>query len=172
MRLRIPRLLVHSSRRRALLGSRLRRGSETNCRGPRAAADSKLGGVAAPGWRSLQAAPLRRISGGLCRGARLFGCAVGPWRLGTSPEACCVQAVAARRHSAVRASWRGTERGQLQVTGSDMRAQRPSISWCPVAGPPHHTTSHQTMTATVMYWPVSPRPPSPIINLTTLIPSI
>ena len=134
--------------------------------------NSKLGGVAAPGWRSRGAAPLRRICRRAMRGARPRRArwALGAW--GPSPEACRVQAWLAAVARRFCASRRGTERGQLQVTGSDMRAQQQSIPWCPVAGPPHHTTSHQTMTATVMYWPVSPRPPSPIINLTTLIPSI
>ena len=139
------------------------------CCGPRAAADSKLWGVAAPGWRSSFAAPLRRISGGLCRGARLFGCTVGPWRLGTSPKACRVQAVAARRCSAVRASRRGTERANCGYRVG--HAQRCAQCTCAVPGR-GSTASHQTMTASVMYCSHVPAPPSPNQPNLALIPSI
>ena len=67
-------------------------------------------------------------------------CAVGPWRLGTSPEACRVQAVAARRCSAVLCLTAGHGVGPMVlVTEPDMRSGAINVpAQCPVAGPLRH----------------------------------
>ena len=124
--------------------------------------NSKLGGgVAAPEWHSLLAAPLRRIAGGQCgvlvsRAARW---ALGAWGPLPDPAACRRWLRGgARRFSASR---RGTEWGQWCYRVR--HAQRCNQCTCAVPGR-GSTASHQTRQCSVMYRTVSQRPRH-LINL-------
>ena len=146
MRLRIPRLLVHSSRRRALLGSRLRRGSETNCRGPRAAADSKLGGGSPP---PDGAASRLRLSAGLPAGnAGCSSCLDVQWALGAwgplpKPAVCRRWLCGGTRRFVPRGGARSGANCKLQVQHA-LRTTKASRGARRGSTTSHNITSNQT----------------------------
>ena len=133
------------------------------CCGPRLAADSRsLGGVAAREWRSLLAAPLRRI-GGRC-GVRGWCCLrSGPWvTRGLLPKPAVRRRWCAAALGGLAALRRGSEWGQLELQSPTCAAHNQNVLRSARRGstmPRHTKTVYCKVQAHV------PAPPSPIISL-------
>ena len=117
-----------------------------SCCGPRAAADSRsLGGVAAPEWRSLLAAPLRRI-GGRSGVLGCAVCAVGPWTLGDRlPKPAVRRRWCVTVLGGLTASRWGSEWAKAVTSPTCATAQPKCPAQCPVAGPLRHIRQDSVM---------------------------